>query len=214
MDVNRLSMGDKIAGGAAIALLLIMFIFKWFGIEVEGNVAGFDFGGSTSWNAWASFSFIDIILLITILAALAMVYLHASSTRVDLPVSLSVVVAALGALSTLLIIFRIISPPDFDITGGFDPTGTVDYSSTREIGAFLGLLAAAALTYGGFRAMQEEGTSFQEAGDQLRDRADSSSGSGRGGPGAGSGGGTGTPPPPPAGGTAPPPPPPPPSSNA
>jgi hypothetical protein len=213
MDVNRLSMGDKIAGGAAIALLLIMFIFKWFGIEVEGNVAGFDFGGSTSWNAWASFSFIDIILLITILTTLGMVYMRSSDTNADLPVSISVVVTALGALSTLLVIFRIISPPDFDISGGFDPTGTVDYNSTREIGAFLGLIAVAALTYGGYRAMEEDGTSFQEAGDQLRDRGDTGRGPGAG-PGAGPGGGTGAPPPPPAGGTAPPPPPPPPSSNA
>jgi len=204
MDLNRLSLGDKIAGASAIALLLIMTIFKWFGLEVESNVAGF--GVSDSLNAWKSFSFIDIILLVTSLAALGMVYLHASSTKVDIPVSVSVIVAALGALSTLLIIFRLISPPDFE-TGGIDVAG-VDINNTREIGAFLGLIAAAALTYGGFRAMEEEGTSFQDAGDRLRDRGDAGPG-----PGAGPGGGTGAPPPPPSGGTAPPPPPPPPSSN-
>jgi hypothetical protein len=207
MDINRLSLGDKIAGGAAIALLLIMFIFKWFGVEAEQNIAGID--SSITWNAWQAFSFIDIILFITILAALGMAYVHASRTDIDLPVSLSVVVTALGILSTLLILFRIISPPDFEI-GGFDLTGE-GLNNTREIGAFLGLIAAAALAYGGWRAMEEEGTSFGEAGDQLRDRND--------GPGAGPGaggpppGGTGAPPPPPAGGTAPPPPPPPPSSN-
>lgn len=205
MDLNRLSMGDKIAGGSAIALLLIMTIFKWFGLEVESNVAGF--GVSDSLNAWKSFSFIDIILLVTCLAALGMVYMRASNSNVDLPVSMSVLVAALGALSTLLIIFRLISPPDFE-TGGIDVAG-VDINNTREIGAFLGLIAAAALTYGGFRAMEEDGTSFQDAGDRLRDRGD---GPGAG-PGAGPGGGTGAPPPPPSGGTAPPPPPPPPSSN-
>ncbi len=208
MDINRLSMGDKIAGASAIALLLIMTIFKWFGLEVESSVAGF--GVSDSLNAWKSFSFIDIILLITALAALAMVYLHASSTRVDLPVSISVIVTALGALSVLLILFRILSPPDFE-TGGVDVAG-VDISNTREIGAFLGLLAAAALTYGGFRAMQEEGTSFQEAGDQLRDRGGPGGGGTTGGTGTGTGAGA-----PPAGGTTRPgtaPPPPPPSSNA
>ena len=204
MDINRLSLGDKIAGGSAIALLLIMTIFKWFGLEVESNVAGF--GVSDSLNAWKSFSFIDIILLVTCLTALGMVYMRASDTHVDLPFSISVAVAALGALSTLLILFRIISPPDFE-TGGVDVAG-VDINNTREIGAFIGLIAAAALTYGGFRAMDEDGTSFQDAGDRLRDR----SGPGAG-PGAGPGGGTGAPPPPPAGGTAPPPPPPPPSSG-
>jgi hypothetical protein len=225
MDINRLSLGDKIAGASAIALLLIMFIFKWFGVEVESDLidlGGFA-GASTSFNAWGSFSFIDIILLITIIAALAMAYLHASRTRIDLPVSISVIVAALGVLSVLLILFRIISPPDILDTGGVSFEGG-EINNTRKIGAFLGLIAAAALAYGGYRAMQEEGTSFQEAGDQLRDRGGPGTGSGTGsGPGtgsstgtstgAGTGTGTVTPPPPPAGGTAPPPPPPPPSSN-
>src|SRR5215213_7453873 len=124
MDINRLSLGDKIAGGSAIALLLIMTIFKWFGLEVESNVAGF--GVSDSQNAWGSFSFIDIILLITCLVALGMVYMRASDTNADLPVSISVVVAALGALSTLLILFRIISPPDIYGSGSAPDVAGVD----------------------------------------------------------------------------------------
>jgi hypothetical protein len=202
MDVNRLSQGEKVAGISAILLLLDMFIFKWFGLKADVSFAGISAEGSR--NAWGSFGFIDIILLITILAALGLVYLSASDTRVDLPVAASVVVAVLGGLSVLLILFRLISPPDFgagDLPDGID--------QTRKIGAFLGLILAGALTYGGWRAMQEEGTSFQDAADNL--------GGGRG-PGTGSGDTARDPyaaPPPPEDEppSAPPPPPPPPPSG-
>ncbi len=86
MDLNNLRMGEKIAAGAAIVLFIVMFI-GWFGIDTGSVVdlsqddlkaAGEQFanaGGSSdsfSANAWQSFGFIDIILLVTILAAVAL----------------------------------------------------------------------------------------------------------------------------------------------
>ena len=203
MDLNRLRPGEQIAAVAAIVLLLDMFIFKWFGLKVSATTPLGGFTAEGSRNAWGSFSFIDIILFITVLAALGMAYLRASNTDVALPVAASVVVALLGALSTLLVLIRIISPPDF----GVDVSG-IDH--TRKIGAFIGLISAAVLTYGAWRTMQEEGTSFQDAADRL--------GGGRGPRGGAGGGrgfgdepgarpGPGEPP------SAPPPPPPPPPSS-
>src|SRR4051812_32246822 len=110
MDVNRLNQGEKFAGISAVLLLLDMFIFKWFGLKASVGFAGVSAEGSR--NAWGSFGFIDIILFITILAALALVYIKASDSHFDLPVALSVVVTVLGGLSVLLILFRLISPPD------------------------------------------------------------------------------------------------------
>ncbi len=148
MDLNRLRQGEQIAAIAAIVLLLDMFIFKWFGLKASGPL-GISVEGSK--NAWGSFDVIDIILFITVLAALGMAYLRASDSDLDLPVAASVVVTVLGALGTLLILYRLISPPDF---GAPDING-LDH--TRKIGAFIGLIAAGALTYGGYLAMQERG---------------------------------------------------------
>jgi hypothetical protein len=188
MDINRLRQGEQIAAIAAILLLLDMFIFKWFGLKFSGATALGGVSVEGSKNAWGSFGFIDIILFITVLAALGMAYLRASDTELDLPIAASVVVAVLGGLSTLLILFRLISPPDF---GASNLPDGIDH--TRKIGAFLGLILAGAITYGGWRSMQDEGTSFQHAADGL------SGGGSRGG-----GGGYDPPP----GDTAPPPPPP------
>ena len=67
--LDKLSPGEKIAGGSAILLFIFMF-FDWFGVEVTG-VGGFS--GSVpgeGGSAWDALDFIPIILLITIVAAL------------------------------------------------------------------------------------------------------------------------------------------------
>lgn len=181
MDVDKLSTGEKIAGVSAVLLFIFMF-FDWFGVKVSdsngfsGTVSGA--GGS----AWDALDFIPIVLVITIVVALVNVFMRFSDSAYEPPVSLNVAVAVLGGLSTLLVLYRIIDPPGFGSFGG------VSIDATREFGIFLGLIAAAGIAYGGYRGMQEEGTSFSGTADRL------------------SGGG-------PADGPPPPPPPPPPSST-
>jgi hypothetical protein len=189
MDMNRLSTGEKIAGGSAVLLFIFMFL-DWFKVEVSGT--GF-VGGSLGGNAWEWFSWIDLLMLLTVIVALAVVVIRLSDAIFEPPVSLNAVVAILGGLSVLFILYRIIDPP-----GASESFGGVSVDVGRQIGVFLGLLAAAGITYGGYRAMQEEGTSFGEIGDNL---------SNRGGPGAGTTQSPSATPP------TPPPPPPPPSSG-
>jgi amino acid transporter len=208
MDISTLSTGEKVSGVAGIALFLIMILFSWFGIEVAG------FGSPEGANAFEAFGLIDIVLLITAIAAIALPLMSATQASVDLPVALSAIVALLGAISVILILFRIISPPDFDIPGSVDVGfGEVDTGAetTRKFGVFLGLLAAIGVTIGGWLSMQEEGTSFADQ----RDRFGGGPGTGAPpppGPGPGDQPAAPPPPPPPAagGGTEPPPPPPPP----
>jgi uncharacterized membrane protein YhaH (DUF805 family) len=183
--MDRLSTGEKIAGGSAV-LLFIFMLLDWFTVEVSSGDGLFSV--SDGGSAWASFSYTDLFLMMTILVAVAVAVIRLSDALVEPPVSLNAVAAVLGGVSTLLILYRIIDPP-------FDTGGVPGVDISPAIGAFLGLIAAAGITYGAYRAMQEEGTSFGEIGDQF---------SSRGGPGAG--------PPQPPSSTPPSPPPPPPSS--
>jgi hypothetical protein len=182
MDFTRLTQGEKIAGVSGVALILIMFIFSWYGVEVGGESVP-DSGA----NAWESFSFIDVILFITAAAAIGLALISASQTEVGLPVAASAVVAGLGVLSVLLVLYRIIDTPGDVSTAS--ALLQVDVGVTREIGVWLGLIAAVGVAYGGYQAMQEEGTSFGEEADRFRGPDES--------PGA-------APPPPPS--SAPPPP--------
>jgi hypothetical protein len=185
MDVDRVSDGEKIAAVCAILLFIDMF-FSWFGIGGQIGAFASAAGVDTSANAWQSFDFIDLFLLLTIIVACVSAATSGSGTAVNFP--LSTAVALLGAISTILVLYRIIDPPS---------------SADRKFGVFIGLILAAGITYGGWRAMEEEGTSFQDAADRFGSRGGAGD---RGGPGAG----------PPAGGppqSPPPPPPPPPSSG-
>lgn len=189
--LDKLSPGEKIAGGSAILLFIFMF-FDWFGVEVSG-VPGFSgtapgVGGS----AWDTLDFIPIILMITIVAALVMVGLRLVDSVAEPVVPMSTVVTALGVIAVLLVLFRIVDPPSLGSLGG------VSYEATLEIGVFLGLIAAGGIAYGGYSTMKEEGITFGDAADRL------------------SGGGSpphqhttsAPPPPPPPSSSAPPPPPP------
>lgn len=187
MDLDRMSTGEKIADAAAVLLFIFMF-FEWFSVDISGGEGLLTISGG--FNAWEAFDLIDIVLLVTVIAAIAIAVIRLTDAVVDPPVSMNAIVAVLGGLSTLLILYRIIDPPDF----GVDVAG-VDIGPS--IGAFLGLIAAAAITYGGYRAMQEEGMTFGDVGDQFSS----------GGRGPGAGGPTQPP------SSTPPPPPPPPSSG-
>ncbi|HET6999386.1 MAG TPA: hypothetical protein VFI03_12455 [Solirubrobacterales bacterium] len=184
MDVDKLNTGEKIAGVSAVLLFIFMF-FDWFGVEISGEGGSVSFGSGAGGSAWDALDFIPIILVITIVIALVNVFLRLSDSDYEPPVSMNVAVAVLGGLSVLLILYRIISPPGFGTFGG------VSVDATLEFGIFLGLLAAIGIAFGGYKGMQEEGSSFSGTADKL------------------SGSGPGNNPPPPPGGTPPPPPPPP-----
>jgi hypothetical protein len=196
MEVDRLSTGEKVSAVSAVLLFIFMF-FDWFGVEVSG-VSGFSgsvpgAGGS----AWDALDFIPIVLVIAIVAAIGVAVLRLTDSAWEPPVSMNAVVAALGGLSVLLILFRIVDPPSFGSFGG------VSVDATLDVGIFLGLVAAAGIAYGGYSAMREEGITFGDAADRL---------SGGSGPGNPPSGGPPTPPPPPPPASTPPPPPPPPGS--
>jgi hypothetical protein len=169
-----------IAGIAAAVLFVAMFL-SWYSIggavedEVDAQIqrledqglpqeaidqaraqadAAIDAAPDTSANAWQAFDIIDLILMLTILAAVAMVAIAATSTQVNLPVAMSALVAGLGILATLCVLYRLIDPP----ADGID----------RSFGIFIGLIAAGGIAYGGWRAMEEEGTSFGDQADRVQ----------------------------------------------
>ena len=160
MDLDRVRRGELIAGISAVALFIIMFL-PWFGFDVSGvaeDVTGVQLDlpdVDANFNAWESFGFIDIVLFVTVIVAVAFAAASAMSQTVALPVAASAITAGLGILSTILIIYRLLDTPS---------------DADRKYGVFLGLIAAAGIAYGGWLAMQEEGTSFGDEADRLQRR--------------------------------------------
>lgn len=141
MDVGRLTQGQKIAGAAGLLLLISLWL-GWYGVDLGPAAAAVGVSIDVTANAWEAFGMIDLLLFLTALAAIALAVLTATGRTADLPVNPAQVAAGLGALSTLLVLYRIINPPG---EGGIGV----------EFGAFIGLLAAAGVAFGAWRAMQE-----------------------------------------------------------
>jgi len=161
MDTSRITFGEMVAAVSGLVLLIVMF-FPWY--QVEAETAGFK--ASESGNAWEVFAFIDLLLLLVVLVAIGVAVARAAGAMpAQLPAPPGMIVAAAGALALLLIVFRLISIPGPDVD-----IGGVDFD--RQIGIFLGLLAAAGITFGGYTAMNE------------RDESARVDGSGSAGPGA------------------------------
>ena len=143
MDTSKISFGEMVAGVSAVALFVFMLV-PWYS---ESGIFGAQ-GASRNRNAWQVFSFIDILLLLIILVAVGLVVARAADAMPELPQPPGLIIAAAGAFAVVLILFRLIIVPD----GSIDVEG-VDLG--RKVGIFLGLIAAAGITFGGWTAMNE-----------------------------------------------------------
>ncbi len=187
MDSGRLGRGETIAGVCAVLLFIVMF-FGWFSLPGPDEVAT-PFGGTISFdasaNAWQSYDFTDLLLLVTIVVAVGGAVATAMARDVALPVAVSALTAGLGILSFVFVLFSIINTPS---------EAGIDFD--REIWVYVGVVLTAGIAYGGWMAMQEEGTSFSEQPDRVQNRAGDATTGGDSAPPPP------PPPPPPSGGTA------------
>lgn len=143
MDVSRLDRGLQIAGAGGVVLLISLFL-PWYG--VTASLGGVSISDSA--NAWEAFGFADFLMFVAAVVAIA----AAAATATDnvppaLPVPIGRAVSFVGGVAFLLVLFRIIDIPGSDFGG-------VDVG--RKFGAFLALIAAGAIAYGG-RELEKKG---------------------------------------------------------
>jgi hypothetical protein len=149
--ITSLRRPDRIMVSGALALFVCMFFFKWYGFSTSlSNVGGVNLQASASYDGWHAFTVSRWIWLLTIIVALAVVALRAGWLTLELPLPPAVVVTAAGCLSSALVVYRILDHPA--VSANF---AGVHASVGIKLGIWLGLLAAAAITYGGYLAMQE-----------------------------------------------------------
>ncbi len=110
------------------------------GLLVAGFLPWYSASGEDA-TAWQAFSVTDIVLAATAVTGMSVAICVLFRISVSYPVAGSSVAAGFGAVAAILIVVRLINPP-----GG----GGVDI----EVGAWLGLACAAAVTFGGYLGMQ------------------------------------------------------------
>jgi hypothetical protein len=140
MDLSKLSTNQMIAGGAGILALIAGFL-PWYGIDFGfGSVSENGFGS----GFWAWFGIVLAIAaaVVIVLKALEVYDLKAGNLAAEQ------IALLLGALSVISILLRLITETDF-----------------LKFGLFIGLIAAAGVTYGAFGAMKDAGMAMPSADD-------------------------------------------------
>jgi hypothetical protein len=113
------------------------------GLLVTSFLPWYSAGGENA-TAWQAFSVIDLVIAVAAFFSLSVAIVVITNLSVSYPIAGSTVATGVGAVTLLLIVYRLIDPPGSGLS--------------VEYGAWLGLASAAATTVGGYLAMQEPRT--------------------------------------------------------
>lgn len=139
MNLGRLRLGEWVAAAGGAVLLVSLFLPWWYrggGVDPEHDVDGR--------TGFESFGVLDIVLVAIALLAIALAALQATQTNPAIPVGAAVLTVIFGALSALLVLYRIVNQP------GRNELIEVLWT------AWVGFAAAVAITAGGWESMRNE----------------------------------------------------------
>jgi hypothetical protein len=134
VDVRRLRIGDWVAGLAGIVLAGSLFL-DWYS------------AGEEAASAWEAFAAGDAILLAAAAGGLAVALVSASARTTAIPTGVAPLVITLGLVAAVVVLFRVLSPPDVGAAGA---------DVEREIGLWLGLAATIGVFLGAWRSSADE----------------------------------------------------------
>jgi hypothetical protein len=152
LDANRSRLPERLEAGGAFALLIFLFFLRWYGGSITGLLSGSHVsGGTIDATGWEAFTSARWIWLGTIVFALGGALAAALAYRLEGPVQIGAVVLGLGAISSVLIVYRIVHHPGANASGH-----GIHIAYGIKLGIWLGLLAALAITLGGYMHLRVE----------------------------------------------------------
>jgi hypothetical protein len=152
LDAARARLPERLEAGGAIALLVFLFFLHWYGGSITGLLSDSHIsGGTIEATGWEAFTSSRWIWLGTIVFALGGALAGAVAYRLEGPVQIGAVVFGLGALSSVLIVYRIVYHPGANASGH-----GIHIAYGIKFGIWLGLLAALAIALGGYMQMRAE----------------------------------------------------------
>ena len=156
MRPRRLRSGETLAALGAVALAVLL-AFDWFFLSTPDARIGAHESGirSLGWLA-------GLLLIFAILSALALAFFTVTHRAPGIPVMLGVLTTCRGVFAMIAIAVRLVAQPGLGVEAG-------NADVEVELPAYLGLLAALAITAGGWRTMADERTETKESREQTED---------------------------------------------
>lgn len=138
--------GELTSAIAALALLILLFATKWYGVAGVPDPSAARPAVSTAINGWHGLTIVRWVVLLTVIVAVGSVLLHISQRRHGSKTDTSRLVSALGALTSIVLIYRVlVSLPSSD--------RVID----QKLGAVLGLACALIIAVAGRQSRLEQG---------------------------------------------------------
>jgi len=125
---STLSSGELVGALSGLGLLVASFL-PWYST------------GEADATAWQAFTVVDVVIAAAAVAGVSVAAVVLFRLSVSYPVAGCAVATLFGGLALVLIAYRLADPPGDDLD--------------RELGAWLGLVAAAGVAVGGYLGMQE-----------------------------------------------------------
>jgi len=120
--------GELVGAVGGLGLLISSFL-PWYS------------AGGESVTAWQAFSVVDVLMAAAAAASLILAAVVLARLSVSYPIAGNAIATLFGFIALALVVYRLIDPP-----GAGSPS--------RDVGAWLGLVSAAAVTIGGYLGMQ------------------------------------------------------------
>ena len=141
----QIMVGELISAASAVLLLVVMFVTEWYGVAGVPDPSYARPAISTAENGWDGLTIIRWILVATSAVAIGSVLLHISQREHGATTDTSRLVAGLGAVSAVLLIYRVLIelPQDGKV---------ID----QKLGALLGLLCALGIAWGGYESIRQQ----------------------------------------------------------
>ena len=137
--------GELVSAACALLLIMDLFATEWYGVAAVPDPSAARPAISTAENGWEGLTIVRWVLLAAIVAALGTVVLHFSQRRHGTKTDTGLVVAGVGSLAAVLIVYRVlIELPS--------PAKVID----QKLGAVLGVLLALGLAWGGLESLREQ----------------------------------------------------------
>jgi uncharacterized protein YhhL (DUF1145 family) len=146
MTLRRVTAGEWLAGFAGVALLVATFL-PWYAVapaaakHFKSGWTAYAAMPAPTESAWHSLSVVLAFVLVTALLGIALLVVTINERSPAIPTAAAVWTIVFGALTALLVAYRLIDPPGDDHV---------------RWGAWLGLACAAAVPAGAWLALRRD----------------------------------------------------------
>lgn len=151
--------GEVISAVSALALLVLMFGFAWYGTAGVPGQSSTQAAASGAENAWDALHIVRWLMVVTIVATLGSAAVHLNQRGHGTQTETGAAITLLGAGTAALVIYRV-------LIGLPSPHVVVD----QKLGAVLGVLCTAGIAVGGFESMREERARSRRSRARARER--------------------------------------------